>query len=93
MKPGSAEDDFLADDGTAVYSADSRVERNDTYEVERYAPGFVLIGDDGGGRGFLVRADDPDSPVFSSDLGDLDPANFDVESPDLPSWISSLPNG
>ncbi|MFJ9517869.1 hypothetical protein ACIRPK_06320 [Kitasatospora sp. NPDC101801] len=57
-----------------------------------YAPGFVLIGDDSGGRGFLLRADGPGpgSAVFSSDLGDLDPADFDVESTDFASWIESL---
>lgn len=73
-----------------MYSAASIVERNVTYEVADYAPGFVLIGDDSGGRGFLVRVGDPDSQVFSSDLGDLDPADFEIEAADVPSWIRSL---
>jgi hypothetical protein len=83
-------DGLLTEAGIAVYSAGCIGERNTTYEVAQYAPGFVLIGDDSGGRGFLLRADDPGSAVFSSDLGDLDPADFDVESMDFASWIESL---
>ncbi|MFJ2776860.1 hypothetical protein [Kitasatospora sp. NPDC087315] len=80
-------DGLLTDAGTAVYAAGCIGERNTTYEVAQYAPGFVLVGDDSGGRGFLLRADDPGSPVFSSDLGDLDPADFEVEAPDFASWL------
>ncbi|MFC8826958.1 hypothetical protein ACFT9I_16640 [Streptomyces sp. NPDC057137] len=83
-------DDLVTDAGIVVYSAGSRVERNVTYEVADYAPEFVLVGDDSGGRGFLVRADDPDSGVFSSDLGDLDPAEFEIEAADLVSWIGMV---
>ncbi|WEH13837.1 hypothetical protein [Streptomyces sp. VNUA24] len=81
---------LMTDTGVTVYSAECIGERNTTYEVARYAPGFVLIGDDSGGRGFLLRHDVPDSAVFSSDLGDLDPADFAVESSDFTSWIGSL---
>ncbi|MFJ5875658.1 hypothetical protein ACIQD1_13160 [Streptomyces sp. NPDC093088] len=81
---------LLAESGVAVYSAVDIGERNATYEVAQYAPGFLLVGDDSGGRGFLLRADDPDSAVFSSGLGDLDPADFEVVSADFASWIESL---
>jgi hypothetical protein len=83
-------DGLFTEAGVAVYSAGCIGERNTTYEVGQYAPGFILVGDDSGGRGFLLRADDPVSAVFSSDLGDLDPADFDVESTDFASWIESL---
>ncbi|MBB5784622.1 hypothetical protein [Nonomuraea jabiensis] len=86
----SVRDGLLTESGVAVYSAGDIGERNATYEVARYAPGFLLVGDDSGGRGFLVRADDPDSAVFSSGLGDLEPAGFDIVSADLASWIESL---
>ncbi|MER7708468.1 hypothetical protein ABTX81_36980 [Kitasatospora sp. NPDC097605] len=76
--------------GVTVYSAGCIGERNTTYEVAQYAPGHVLIGDDSGGRGFLLRADDPGSAVYSSDLGDLGPEDFEVESADFASWIASL---
>lgn len=83
-------DGLMTDTGVTVYSAGCIGERNATYEVTEYAPGFVLIGDDSGGRGFLLRADDPRAAVFSSDLGDLDPEDFDAESVDFASWIESL---
>ncbi|MFE6055562.1 hypothetical protein ACFQ6N_32855 [Kitasatospora sp. NPDC056446] len=83
-------DGLLTDSGTAVYPAGCLGERNATYEVALYAPGFVLVGDDSGGRGFLLRAGDPRSAVFSSDLGDLGPEGFEVESPDFASWIDRI---
>ncbi|MFJ1751693.1 hypothetical protein [Kitasatospora sp. NPDC088134] len=86
-------DGLTADDGTTVYPAGCLGERNATYEVARYAPGFVLVGDDSGGRGFLLRAGDPGSAVFSSDLGDLDPDGFETEAADFTSWIAALRPG
>jgi hypothetical protein len=81
-------DGLLTASGVTVYPASDIGERNAAYEVALYTPGF--IGDDSGGRGFLLRAGDADSTVFSSDLGDLGPADFDVESADLASWIATL---
>ncbi|MEU3568049.1 hypothetical protein AB0E96_06400 [Kitasatospora sp. NPDC036755] len=83
-------DGLMTDAGVTVYPAGCIGERNATYDVAQYAPGFVLIGDDSGGRGFLLRAGDPRSAVYSSDLGDLGPEGFDVESADFASWIASL---
>ncbi|WP_211282557.1 hypothetical protein [Streptomyces griseorubiginosus] len=80
----------MAESGVTVYSSEDVGERNATYEVALYAPGFLLVGDDGGGRGFLVRADDPDSAVFSSGLGDLEPADFEIVSASFPEWLASL---
>ncbi|MCG8668416.1 MAG: SMI1/KNR4 family protein, partial [Pseudomonadales bacterium] len=32
-----------------VYSKDDVIERNECYETKEYAPGWIAIGDDGGG--------------------------------------------
>jgi len=80
----------VTESGVTVYSSEDIGERNATYEVALYAPGFLLVGDDGGGLGFLVRADDPDSAVFSSGLGDLEPADFEIVSASFPEWLASL---
>ncbi|MFF5451976.1 hypothetical protein ACFY40_12140 [Streptomyces sp. NPDC012950] len=90
VAPWDVRDGLLTASGVAVYAAGDIGERNAAYEVAEYAPGFLLVGDDSGGRGFLVRTDGPDSPVFSSGLGDLDPADFAVVAPDFASWIESL---
>ncbi|MFF2350576.1 hypothetical protein ACFVVL_12410 [Kitasatospora sp. NPDC058115] len=86
-------DGLMTEAGVTVYPAGCIGERNATYEVARYAPGFVLVGDDSGGRGFLLRTDDPGSAVYASDLGDLEPGDFEVESADFASWIESLRPG
>jgi len=83
-------DGFLTDAGITIYEVDQLVERNATYEVAQYAPGYVLFGDDSGGRGFLLQAASAESPVFSTDLGDLDPDDFDIAGPSLSAWVSSL---
>ncbi|MEV6930228.1 hypothetical protein AB0M46_37895 [Dactylosporangium sp. NPDC051485] len=54
-----------------IYPLDGIVERNATFEISEYGPDLVLIGDDGGGRGFfIVRGDpDPDPDLLAIDLG------------------------
>ncbi|MFG1920189.1 hypothetical protein [Micromonospora sp. NPDC048898] len=52
-----------------VYGPDEIAERNLAYEVPEYAPGLLLIGSDGGGRGLFVATNDPDPEVFLIDLG------------------------
>lgn len=89
----------LGTDGTRIYGPDDISERNTTYEVSRYAPGWVLIGDDSGGHGYLMRSTGADfqpatgrtaAEVFQIDLGAL---TADVASQgtfitdDLLSWL------
>lgn len=81
---------FLTNPGISVFEAECIVERNETYEVAEYAPGFVFFGDDSGGRGFLLHVATPDSPVYVSDLGDLDPDGFEVVGENLEAWIAGL---
>ncbi|MFE7620400.1 SMI1/KNR4 family protein [Streptomyces sp. NPDC057496] len=45
----------LLDNGVHVYGPHTVAERNETFEVARYAPHWVLVGDDGGGDGFFMR--------------------------------------
>ncbi|WP_326767324.1 SMI1/KNR4 family protein [Streptomyces sp. NBC_01591] len=45
----------LLDNGVHVYGPHLIEERNETFEVARYAPGWVLVGDDSGGDGFFMR--------------------------------------
>lgn len=87
-------------DGTVIYAPEEIGERNETYQVAEYAPGWVLIGDDGGGRGYLVRRGGPDfdpalgrveAEVYRIDLGALgediaDEADFVTD--DLVGWLA-----
>jgi hypothetical protein len=84
-------------DGTAIYGPHSIAERNETYEVAEYAPGWVLIGDDGGGLGYLMRAaagparGREAAEVYRLDLGALSEdveADGEFVTDDLCGWLA-----
>lgn len=49
-----------------VYRIEDLADRSETFEVARYSPGYCLIGDDSGGRGFLMACDGSSDAVFIS---------------------------
>jgi hypothetical protein len=92
---------LMLDDGTHVYADDEIVERNETFQVAEYAPDWALIGDDSGGRGYLMRRMPPGfDPVFGRpgaevyllDLGALTediPTLAQFVTDDLIGWVAS----
>ncbi|MBF9132872.1 hypothetical protein I0C86_28515 [Plantactinospora sp. S1510] len=52
-----------------LYDPGQISERNTTYEIPIYRPDLLLIGTDGGGRGFFVQRGDPDAEVVRIGLG------------------------
>jgi hypothetical protein len=81
---------FLTPGGISLYGTDDLAERNQTYEIDQYSEGFLLIGDNSGGKGYLMQLGRGESPVYSSDLGDLDIPGFQKEAGSLQDWIDSL---
>lgn len=77
----------LLDSGVSIYSVGDAAERNTTYEVLEYCPGFLLIGDDSGGRGFLIDTKDEAGRIYGSGLGDLDPSEFVIIASTLQDWV------
>jgi hypothetical protein len=77
----------LLDSGVSIYSVGDVAERNATYEVLEYCPGFLLVGDDSGGRGFLIDTNDNAGRVYGSGLGDLDPSEFVTIASTLQDWV------
>lgn len=87
-------------DGTTIYSPEDLLERNETFEVAEYSPGWVLVGDDSGGSGYLVRQTGPGfdpavgragAEVFRLDLGALTKEVEDVGefvTDDLIGWLA-----
>jgi len=75
------------DSGACIYGVDDLAERNDTWEVQEYARGFVAIGDDGGGNVFLMRQRAEERAVIVVDCGDLNPQNGVVITQDLEVWV------
>lgn len=81
----------LLDNGVHVYGPQAIWERNETFEVAEYAPGWVLIGDDSGGGGLFMRRHGRDRvSVFRLGLGAIEP---DIEAAgerltdDLIGWL------
>lgn len=63
-------DGLTTDHGILVYGAGELVERNRTLEVALYAPGYLAVGDDGGGRALLLS---PSEDGCWVDMGSMDP--------------------
>ncbi|MFC7422030.1 hypothetical protein ACFQNF_19410 [Iodobacter arcticus] len=80
--------EYLRDDGLLIYCAEDLEERNETFEIATYCPGYILIGDNSGGRGFLMSTQGT-GEIFSSDFGDLSPDYFLIVSSDFTSWMNS----
>ncbi|MDR7669631.1 SMI1/KNR4 family protein [Bacillus altitudinis] len=71
-----------------LYGTEDIVERNKTWEVHHYASGYVAIGDDGGGRVFLMRQAEEEKKVWIVDAGVMDPQHAELVAEDLLSWVS-----
>jgi len=74
-----AADGMLFDNGLVLYPASQIRERNETFEVEKYAPGFLAIGDDSGGRAIMISLDS--EGVFVVGIGRMDPVRPSTSHP------------
>jgi hypothetical protein len=74
--------------GVYVYCRESLPERNTTYGIGEWLPGYLMIGQDGD-RGFFLRCDAGGGPVFRADLGGLGEADLDVAAPVFEVWLRS----
>jgi len=77
------------ENGINIYGLDIATERNQLYEVSTYAPEYILVGDDGGGRGLFIKKNG-DLNVFYQDLGALS-LSFNSLDIDLFSWLEDDP--
>ncbi|MBK7144301.1 MAG: SMI1/KNR4 family protein [Xanthomonadales bacterium] len=83
----STTDGFSKSDGVVVYSSEDVSERNQTLEVEAYAPGYLAIGDDSGGRALLIMFQG--AGVFSVDQGVMDAEEMQQIAPSLTDWLAA----
>jgi len=77
------------ENGVNIYGLDIAIERNSLYEVSSYAPEYILIGDDGGGRGLFIKKNG-DLNVFYQDLGALSLPFYSLNI-DFFSWLENDP--
>lgn len=77
----------LFGNGVHLYSTTVLPERNDTWEVAEYCPGYLAVGDNSGGRVFLMKAASEARMVFESDSGDMDPTSLREVADDFSTWV------
>lgn len=73
--------------GAILYAAEDLEERAETHETERYVPGHVVIGSDGGEYLFLLRQAET-SPVLLAGAGSLGSAPMEELAADLGAWVA-----
>ena len=61
-----------------LYSITDILERNITDQVTTYAPGYIIIGSDGGDKRYLMKSGINETAIYISDVGDMNPMNFFV---------------
>lgn len=82
-----AEGDAALTELTTLYGLAEVVECNRSYEIQRYLPGYLLIGNDSGGQGVLLHADGSgDSAIYRCGLGALAPDELAVLAMSVAHW-------
>lgn len=78
---------FTFPNGLVIYPTDDVFERNMTFEVPDYAPGYLSIGDDSGGQSILIPYQG--DGVFLIDQGSMDPNYFEKLDSSLAGWLAN----
>ncbi|PGE13305.1 1,3-beta-glucan synthase regulator [Bacillus toyonensis] len=72
-----------------IYGTEHIAERNEVWEVDEYAMGYVAIGDDGGGNVFLMAQHAKEKEVLVIGSGDMNPSHATVITSDFKKWVNS----
>ena len=70
-----------------LYLPKDIVERNQTYETLEYTPGYINIGDDGGGRAFVIKLIENNPKVFAIDHGSMDVEDKESVCSSFTKWV------
>jgi len=71
------------------YAPADLLERNETYETRTYCPGWLTIGDDGGGSAIVVAPDQWPTAVYLVGHGSMSRADFVAVAEALHEWVGS----
>ena len=77
--------------GAYLYGSATLTERNETYEVALYEPGFYMIGQDGD-LGFFIKLNSDDT-IYFNDLGALGSAPMRIAEKDIFAFIKKIKEG
>jgi hypothetical protein len=82
--------DGFDSDEVRLYPIDEIEERNATYEVDKYCPGFINIGDDGGGSAIMIKnATFQDCKVYLVGHGVMTPEFMEIIGSDFVEWLEA----
>lgn len=82
-------DSKLLNDLTLVYGTTDIASRNLDYEISAYLPGYLLIGNDGGDNGIVIKANgSSDSNIYLCPLGSLAEEDLAIIAYDINEWAS-----
>jgi hypothetical protein len=73
-----------------LYLLGDIVERNETYETKTYCSGYLVVGDDSGGRAIVIplQTEARRLPVFIVDHGSMMVRDFEKASDDFLEWLN-----
>lgn len=79
---------FRFDNGSIIYASSEVFERNNTFQVIRYEPTKIAIGDDGGGYLVLIeKLTGDESQVFAVEAGSIGSLTPTVLSSSIRAWV------
>ena len=78
--------DGVSLDERQLYACDTLLERNQCYETAKYAPGFVAVGDDGGGRALLLCLGETGPAVYVVEHGLMCREKMAMVAPRFSDW-------
>lgn len=77
------------EEGIVIYGTKDIVERNETWETQVYAQGYIAIGDNSGGGVFLMYQGDREKSILIVDSGDMTIEHSNLVTSDINQWIKS----
>ena len=84
-----AQADGVAADHFTLYSCEELPERNATFQIGEYLPGFVIVGGDGGGSALIMRSGLGRSPIFLVGHGAMFPEFMVLLANSLAEWVAA----
>ena len=81
---------FVGDEYLIMFNAEEIVRFNQEYEVEKYAPGLLLFGSNGGGEGYAFDTTSEECPVVKVPFIGMDHRCAKVVGQNLSDFILQL---
>ncbi|MBO9128412.1 SMI1/KNR4 family protein [Bacillus sp. 165] len=78
-----------SEEGVRIYGTEDIIERNEIWQTQIYAKGYIAIGDDGGGQVFLMFQGDDEKEVLIVDAGDMTPEHSVLVTSNLTLWVNN----